>query len=362
MSSVVERTRGRRATRRSRVTLLGDDDLHYFNEGTHYRLYEKLGAHLMSAGRTPGTYFAVWAPNAAQISVLGDFNGWNAASHPLRARGHSGIWEGFIAAVGAGVLYKYHIVSRYHDYCVDKADPYGFAHEKPPQTASIVADLWYLWGDQRWMEERGRRPVLASPMAIYEVHLGPGMRAPEESKPPLTSRGRAPACAAYVHHMGFTHVELLPVMEHPFYGSWGYQVTGYFAPTRRYGEPTDLMYLIDYLHQHGIGVILDWVPSHFPTDEHGLIYFDGTHLYEHADIKQGIHKDWNTAIFNYSRREVQCFVVSSAMFWLDKYHVDGLRVDAVASMLYLDYSRQPDEWVPNRFGGRENLDAIDLLR
>ena len=359
---MVERTRDRRATRRSRVTLLGDDDLHYFNEGTHYRLYEKLGAHLMSAGRTPGTYFAVWAPNAAQVSVIGDFNGWNAESHPLRAKGHSGIWEGFIAEVGAGTLYKYHIVSRYHDYCVDKADPYGFAHEAPPQKASMVTDLWYLWGDQTWMEERGRRHVLEAPMAIYEVHLGSWMRVPEEDNRPLTYRELAPTLADYVHHMGFTHVELLPVMEHPFYASWGYQITGYFAPTRRYGTPTDFMYLVDYLHQHGIGVILDWVPSHFPTDEHGLGFFDGTHLYEHADDRQGLHPDWGSYIFNYERHEVQSFLLSNALFWLEMYHADGLRLDAVASMLYLDYSRKDGEWIPNAYGGRENLGAIALLR
>jgi len=344
------------------VTLLGDDDLHYFNEGTHYRLYEKLGAHLMSAGRTPGTYFAVWAPNAAQVSVIGDFNGWNAESHPLRAKGHSGIWEGFIAEVGAGTLYKYHIVSRYHDYCVDKADPYGFAHEEPPQKASMVTDLWYLWGDQTWMEERGRRHVLEAPMAIYEVHLGSWMRVPEEDNRPLTYRELAPTLADYVHHMGFTHVELLPVMEHPFYASWGYQITGYFAPTRRYGTPTDFMYLVDYLHQHGIGVILDWVPSHFPTDEHGLGFFDGTHLYEHADDRQGLHPDWRSYIFNYERHEVQSFLLSNALFWLEMYHADGLRLDAVASMLYLDYSRKDGEWIPNAYGGRESLGAIALLR
>ena len=362
MLSVVERTSGRRSTRSSRVTLLGDDDLHYFNEGTHYRLYEKLGAHLVTAGRTPGTYFAVWAPNAAQVSVIGDFNGWNAASHPLRARGHSGIWEGFIADVDAGALYKYHIVSRYHDYCVDKADPYGLAHEEPPHTASMVADLWYLWGDQTWMEGRGQRHVLEAPMAIYEVHLGSWRRVPEEGNRPLTYRELAPTLAAYVHHMGFTHVEFLPVMEHPFYASWGYQVTGYFAPTRRYGTPTDFMYLIDYLHQHGIGVILDWVPSHFPTDEHGLGFFDGTHLYEHADDRQGLHPDWRSYIFNYERQEVQSFLLSSALFWLEVYHADGLRLDAVASMLYLDYSRKDGEWIPNTYGGRENLGAIALLR
>ena len=297
MSTMAERPSRQRSTRSSRVTLLGDDDLHYFNEGTHYQLYEKLGAHLVTAGRTKGTYFAVWAPNAVYVSVIGDFNDWNPESHALQVRGRSGIWEGFVADVGEGAIYKYHIVSRYHDYRVAKADPYGFAHEVPPRTASIVTDLWYLWGDQTWMEERARRHILEAPMAIYEMHLGSWMRVPEEGNRPLTYRELAPKLAAYIQSMGFTHVEFLPIMEHPLYASWGYQVTGYFAPTRRYGTPTDFMYLIDYLHQQGIGVILDWVPSHFPTDEHGPGYFDGTHLYEHADERQGMHPDWHSGIF-----------------------------------------------------------------
>src|SRR5437867_629933 len=359
---MTERTSRQRSTRGSRVTLLGDDDLHYFNEGTHSRLYEKLGAHPVTAGRTKGTYFAVWAPNAVYVSVIGDFNDWNPESHALQARGRSGIWEGFVADIGEGAVYKYHIVSRYHDYRVAKADPYGFSHEVPPRTASIVTDLWYIWGDQTWMEERAKRNVLQAPMAVYEMHLGSWMRVPEEGNRPLTYRELAPKLAAYVQSMGFTHVEFLPIMEHPLYASWGYQTTGYFAPTRRYGTPTDFMYLIDYLHQQGIGVILDWVPSHFPTDEHGLGYFDGTHLYEHADERQGMHPDWHSWIFNYGRHEVQCFLLSSAFFWLEMYHVDGLRVDAVASMLYLDYSRKAGEWIPNRYGGRENLEAVALLR
>jgi 1,4-alpha-glucan branching enzyme len=359
---MAERPSRQRSTRSSRVTLLGDDDLHYFNEGTHYQLYEKLGAHLVTAGRTKGTYFAVWAPNAVYVSVIGDFNDWNPESHALQARGRSGIWEGFVADVGAGAIYKYHIVSRYHDYRVAKADPYGFSHEVPPRTASIVTDLWYLWGDQTWMEERARRHILEAPMAVYEMHLGSWMRVPEEGNRSLTYRELAPKLAAYIQSMGFTHVEFLPIMEHPLYASWGYQVTGYFAPTRRYGTPTDFMYLIDYLHQQGIGVILDWVPSHFPTDEHGPGYFDGTHLYEHADERQGMHPDWHSGIFNYGRHEVQCFLLSSAFFWLEMYHVDGLRLDAVASMLYLDYSRKAGEWIPNRYGGRENLEAVALLR
>jgi 1,4-alpha-glucan branching enzyme len=344
------------------MTLLTEEDLHYFNEGTHARLYEKLGAHTLSVGESRGTYFAVWAPDASQVGVIGDFNGWNSTSHPLAQRANSGIWEGFIAGVGEGTIYKYSVTSRYNDYCVEKADPFGFAHETPPRTASAVTDLWYSWGDQAWMAERTTRHALDTPMATYEVHLGSWRRVPEEANRSLTYRELAPILTEYVQRLGFTHVELLPIMEHPFYGSWGYQTTGYFAPTQRYGTPHDFMYLIDYLHQHGIGVILDWVPSHFPTDEHALGFFDGTHLYEHADPRQGIHRDWDTFAFNYGRKEVQSFLISSALFWLDVYHADGLRVDAVASMLYLDYSRKEGEWVPNAYGGRENLDAITFLR
>jgi 1,4-alpha-glucan branching enzyme len=293
---------------------------------------------------------------------MGDFNGWNKASHPLIAREQSGIWEGFIPGVGHGDTYKYHVVSRFHGYQVDKADPFAFCQEMPPRTASVVCNLDYAWGDREWMASRGSRHALATPMAIYEVHLGSWMRVPEEGNRWLTYRELAPKLADYVRNMGFTHVEFMPVMEHPFYGSWGYQVTGFFGPTRRYGDPDDLMYLIDYLHQHDIGVIFDWVPAHFPTDEHGLGYFDGTHLYEHADPQQGYHPDWKSAIFNYGRHEVRSFLISNALFWLDCYHVDGLRVDAVASMLYLDYSRKAGEWVPNRYGGRENLEALEFLR
>lgn len=344
------------------ISLLSEDDLFLFNEGTHYRLYEKLGAHLLSVGGTEGTYFAVWAPNARQVSVIGDFNGWGKSSWPLRPRGQSGIWEGFAPGVGKGALYKYHIVSASQAYQVDKADPFAIASETPPQTGSVVWDLDYEWGDQAWMEQRGRRNSLGAPTAIYEVHLGSWRRVPEEGNRPLTYRELGPKLVRYVQDMGFTHVEFLPVMEHPFYGSWGYQTTGYFAPTSRYGTPQDFMALIDCLHQHGIGVILDWVPSHFPTDEHGLGYFDGTHLYEHADPRKGFHPDWSSFIFNYGRDEVRSFLQSSAHFWLDKYHVDGLRVDAVASMLYLDYSRQNGEWIPNQYGGHENLEAISFLR
>ncbi|HEX9872360.1 MAG TPA: 1,4-alpha-glucan branching protein GlgB [Candidatus Tectomicrobia bacterium] len=344
------------------ASLLTQDDLYLFNEGSHYRLYNKLGAHPLTADGTTGTYFAVWAPNAAEVSVMGEFNHWDKASHALRPRGDSGIWEGFISGVGRGTVYKYHLISRYQGYQVDKTDPLAFYNEVPPRTASIVWDLSYDWGDQQWMATRHTTNALSAPMAIYEMHLGSWMRVPEDGHRHLTYRELAPRLAEHVTRLGFTHVEFLPVMEHPFYGSWGYQSTGYYAPTSRYGSPQDLMYLIDYLHQRGIGVILDWVPSHFPTDEHGLGYFDGTHLYEHADLRQGLHPDWNSYIFNYGRNEVQSFLLSSALFWLEKYHIDGLRVDAVASMLYLDYSRKAGEWIPNAYGGRENLAAIGFLR
>jgi 1,4-alpha-glucan branching enzyme len=347
----------------SAVTLITEDDLYLFNEGSHFRLYEKLGAHSVTTDDgQEGIYFAVWAPDAEQVSVTGDFNGWNRANHPLQPRGQSGIWEGFIPGIGKGTLYKYHIDSRYRGYKVDKADPYAFYNEIPPKTASIVWGMDYAWSDQEWMERRWERNGLDSPMAIYEVHLGSWKRVPEEDNRSLSYRELAPQLADYVRQTGFTHVEFLPVMEHPFFGSWGYQTTGYFAPTSRYGTPQDFMYLIDYLHQQGIGVILDWVPSHFPTDDHGLGFFDGTHLYEHAYPQKGFHPDWRSYIFNYGRAEVQSFLVSSAIFWLDKYHIDGLRVDAVASMLYLDYSRKRGGWIPNKYGGRENLEAIAFLR
>jgi 1,4-alpha-glucan branching enzyme len=342
--------------------LLTDQDLYLFNEGSHYRLQDKMGAHLVKQKDQAGAVFSVWAPNARSVSVVGSFNSWNPKSHRLEPRGSSGIWEGFIAGVTQGALYKFHIESQTGGYAVDKADPIGILHEQPPRTASVVWDLTYEWGDRDWMQKRFERNSLRAPQAIYEVHLGSWMRVPEENNRPLTYRETAPRLADYVQRMGFTHVEFLPVMEHPFYGSWGYQTTGYFAATSRYGTPQDFMYLVDYLHQHGIGVILDWVPSHFPSDAHGLGFFDGTHLFEHADARQGFHPDWKTYIFNYGRSEVRSFLMSSAMFWLDKYHADGLRVDAVASMLYLDYSRKQGEWIPNKFGGRENLDAIDFLR
>ena len=346
----------------SKVTLLGEEDLYLFNEGSHLRLYEKLGAHPLSTRNQRGTYFAVWAPDAKEVFVIGDFNGWDIASHPLQTRGQSGIWEGFIPEVSKGAIYKYHVASRYKGYKVDKADPFATFSETSPKTASIIWDLEYKWGDQEWMEKRHAYNRLDAPMAIYEVHLGSWKRVPSEGYRSLSYRELAPQLADHVKQTGFTHVEFLPIMEHPFFGSWGYQTTGYFAPTSRYGTPQDFMYLVDYLHQQGIGVILDWVPSHFPTDEYGLGFFEGTHLYEHSNPKKGFHPDWKSYIFNYGRSEVQSFLMSSALFWLDKYHVDGLRVDGVASMLYLDYSRKEGEWIPNKYGGRENLEAIAFLR
>jgi 1,4-alpha-glucan branching enzyme len=347
---------------RSDVSLLSAQDLYLFNEGRDYRIYNKLGAHPATAGNESGVVFGVWAPNARDVSVIGNFNDWNPGAHPLGPRENSGIWEGFIPGVTKGSLYKFHIRSHQQEYVSEKADPFGFCHEKPPRTASVVWDLEYTWSDREWIEGRKNRNSRQAPISIYEVHLGSWRRVPEEHNRPLTYRELARQLAEYAERMGFTHVEFLPIMEHPFYGSWGYQTTGYFAPTARYGTPQDFMYLVDYLHQHGIGVILDWVPSHFPSDAHGLAYFDGTHLFEHADARRGIHPDWKTHIFNYGRNEVRSFLLSSAMFWLDHYHVDGLRVDAVASMLYLDYSRKPGEWLPNQYGGRENLDAIEFLR
>jgi 1,4-alpha-glucan branching enzyme len=305
-----------------------------------------------------GTHFAVWAPNADGVSVIGDWNGWNPATDKLSPRGVSGIWEGFVESVGPAAAYKYRITNG--KFAAEKADPFGFHHETPPHTASKVWDLSYEWGDGGWQRDRAARNALDAPMSIYEMHLGSWRRG--EGGRHLTYRELAEQLPEYLTRLGFTHVEFLPVMEHPFYGSWGYQTTGYYAPTSRYGTPQDFMALIDALHQSGIGVILDWVPSHFPTDEHGLGLFDGTHLYEHADPRAGFHPDWSTYIFNYGRREVPAFLISNAVFWLDRYHADGLRVDAVASMLYLDYSRKEGEWVPNAHGGRENLEAISFLR
>ncbi|MFZ3044570.1 MAG: 1,4-alpha-glucan branching protein GlgB, partial [Desulfatirhabdiaceae bacterium] len=333
-----------------------------FNQGSHFQLYNKLGAHIISEGETTGVHFAVWAPNARHVSVIGDFNNWDRFSHPLQPLESSGIWEGLIPNLAHGAIYKYFIESNQNDYHVEKTDPFGRYYELAPKTASIVWDLDYTWADDTWMAERRKRPADRSPISVYEVHLGSWRRIPEDGDRFLTYVEMAKPLTEYVMAMGFTHVEFLPVMEHPFYGSWGYQTLGLFAPTSRYGTPQDLMILIDYLHQNGIGVILDWVPSHFPSDEHGLVFFDGTHLFEHEDPRQGVHPDWKSILYNYGRNEVRSFLISSARFWLDKFHADGLRVDAVASMLYLDYSREPGEWVPNAFGGRENLQAISFLR
>ena len=344
------------------MSLLTDHDLYLFNEGSHFRLYDKLGARVVTHAGTSGTYFAVWAPNGEQVSVIGDFNGWDKRSHRLSPKGQSGIWEGFFPGVGKGTLFKYHIVSRFNGYRVDKADPFSIFNETPPKTASIVWDLDYHWGDHEWMASRRQHNALDKPMATYEMHVGSWRRVLAEGNRSLSYRELATQLADYLQQMGYTHVEFLPVMDHPFFGSWGYQITGYFAPSGNYGTPQDFMHLIDSLHQRGIGVILDWVPSHFPTDEHGLAFFDGSHLYEHADARQGYHPEWKSYIFNYGRTEVQSFLISNAIFWLDRYHADGLRVDAVASMLYLDYARKEGEWIPNRYGGRENIEAINFLR
>jgi 1,4-alpha-glucan branching enzyme len=345
------------------VSLLTDHDIYLFKEGNHFRLYEKLGSHIMTSGGVEGTLFAVWAPNAARVSVIGDFNGWDKNAHALHVRHDgSGIWEGFIPGIGHGTLYKYHVRSRFHHHAGEKGDPFAFSWETPPRTASLVWDMSYDWNDAGWMKDRHAHNALSAPFSVYEMHPGSWRRVPEENNRSLTYREMADYLPEYLKDTGFTHGEFMPVMEHPFYGSWGYQVTGFFAPTSRYGTPQDFMYLIDRLHQEGIGVILDWVPSHFPSDAHGLVYFDGTHLYEHEDPKKGFHPEWTSHIFNYGRYEVRNFLISSALFWLDKYHADGLRIDAVASMLYLDYARKDGEWIPNMYGGRENLEAIDFLR
>jgi 1,4-alpha-glucan branching enzyme len=345
--------------------LLTEQDIYHFREGTYFRAYEKLGAHAVRAadGTVSGTRFAVWAPNAAEVAVVGDFNDWDRRTSPLAPRADSsGIWEGLVAGVGPGALYKYHIASGHGGYAVDKSDPYACRTEVPPRTASVVWDLSFEWHDEEWMRRRAAANALDAPWSIYEVHLGSWRRIPEENNRFLSYRELAPQLADYASDLGFTHVELLPVMEHPFYGSWGYQVTGYFAPSARYGTPQDFMYFVEHLHRRGIGVILDWVPSHFPTDEHGLARFDGTHLYEHADPRQGFHPEWSSSIFNYGRAEVRNFLASNALFWLDTYHIDALRVDAVASVLYLDYGRRAGEWIPNRFGGHENLEAVEFLK
>jgi len=341
---------------------LSDFDVYLLAEGTFDHAYEKLGAHLTERDGRQGVQFAVWAPNAKQVSVVGDFNQWNPEANIMRSSS-AGVWESFAPGLAQGAVYKYHVVSNYRGYTVDKTDPYGFAAEVRPHTASRVWNLEnYCWNDSSWMTGRGERNALDAPISIYEVHLGSWRRVPEEGNRWLTYREMARFLVNYVREMGFTHVELMPVTEHPFDGSWGYQTTGYFAPTSRFGTPDDFRYLVDCFHQNGIGVILDWVPAHFPKDETGLGYFDGSHLYEHGDPRQGEHPDWNTFVFNYGRNEVRSFLISNALFWLDKYHVDGLRVDAVASMLYLDYGRRAGEWIPNRYGGKENIEAIHFLR
>jgi 1,4-alpha-glucan branching enzyme len=345
------------------LSVLTADDIYFFKEGTHAKLYDKLGAHPEHVGRGMETRFAVWAPNAASVSVAGDFNEWDKGTHPLSPRPDgSGIWEGFVPGVGRGALYKYHIVSRFNGYRVDKCDPFAFAAEEPPRTASRVWTLDYEWGDEDWMRRRRSANALNAPISAYEVHLGSWRRGGERGERFLTYRELAPLLADHVIDLGFTHVELMPVTEHPFFGSWGYQTTGYFAPTARYGTPQDFMYFVDYMHQRGVGVILDWVPSHFPNDQHGLSFFDGTYLFEHADPKKGFHPEWKSYIFNYGRNEVRSILTSSALFWFDKYHIDGMRVDGVASMLYLNYARKDGEWIPNQHGGKENLEAISFLR
>ncbi|HIK39460.1 1,4-alpha-glucan branching enzyme [Thermoleptolyngbya sp. M55_K2018_002] len=365
-----------------RSPLLTDFDIHLFAEGNHHRIYEKLGAHLTEVDGVKGVYFAVWAPNARNVSVLGDFNWWDGRKHQMRRIGN-GIWELFIPGLGVGTHYKYEIKNQ-EGHIYEKSDPYGFFQEVRPKTASIVADLeTYEWQDQDWIEKRRQTDPLIQPISVYEVHLGSWLHAssaepyirPDGTKEPpvivadlkpgarfLTYRELADKLIPYVKELGFTHIELLPIAEHPFDGSWGYQVTGYYAATSRYGSPQDLMYFIDQCHQNGIGVLVDWVPGHFPKDGHGLALFDGTHLYEHADPRKGEHKEWGTLVFNYSRNEVRNFLVANALFWFDKYHIDGIRVDAVASMLYLDYQRKPGEWVTNQYGGRENVEAADFLR
>jgi 1,4-alpha-glucan branching enzyme len=342
---------------------LNDDDLHLLGEGIHYRAYEKLGAHCTTVEGVRGVVFAVWAPNARRVSVVGDFNQRDGRVHAMRLHPGTGIWELFIPGLTVGEHYQYELQSRTGEPLALKADPYAFAFE--PHTsrmASVVTDLAYRWEDADWMARRAAANALDAPITIYEVHVGSWARVPAEGNRCLTYRELAHALTPYLIALRYTHVELLPLMEHPFYGSWGYQPIGYFAPTHRYGTPQDFMYFVDYLHRHGIGVILDWVPAHFPRDPYGLNYFDGTHLYEHADPRQGEHKEWGTLVFNYGRREVANFLISSALFWLDRYHLDGLRVDAVASMLYLDYARQPGEWIPNIHGGHENLEAVTFLK
>ena len=344
------------------ISRLTNDDLHLFNEGSHFHLYDKLGSHPMERDGEQGVYFAVWAPNAECVYLMGDFNHWSKSECLLSPKGESGIWEVFVPGIKTGVCYKYHIRSKWNHFEVDKADPFANRYEIPPKTGSVVHTSKYEWNDSEWMENRDSKFDHKAPVSVYEVHLGSWKRDPSDPERHLSFRELAPMLVDYVKETGFTHVEFLPLMEHPFYPSWGYQLTGFFAPSSRYGSPDDFAYLVDLLHQNDIGVILDWVPSHFPNDEHGLAYFDGTHLFEHSDPKQGYHPDWKSHIFNYGRHEVKSFLISSAFYWLDQFHVDGLRVDAVASMLYLDYSRSEGEWIPNEHGGNENLEAIAFLK
>ncbi len=341
---------------------LKDYDLHLFGEGNLFEAYDKFGAHPRSIDGVAGVHFAVWAPNAQRVSVIGPFNEWDTRAHPMQRRGEVGVWEIFIPNLPIGMVYKYNILSQFMGYAVDKSDPYGFFAEVRPHTGSRIWDLeQYQWQDHEWMETRAERQALDQPLNIYEVHLGSWRRVPHDNGF-LAYRDLAHQLVDYAQQMGYTHIELLPITEHPYDGSWGYQCTGYFAPTSRFGTPDDFMYFVDYCHQQGIGVILDWVPAHFPKDAHGLAFFDGSHLYEHADPRQGEQPDWGTKVFNFGRNEVRNFLLNSALFWLKKYHIDGLRVDAVASMLYLDFGRQEGEWLPNRYGGRENLEAIDFIR
>jgi 1,4-alpha-glucan branching enzyme len=344
-------------------TIFSDYDLYLSGEGTQYLAYEKFGAHVREIEGVRGVQFGVWAPNAQRVSVVGDFNLWDGRVNPMRNRGPSGIWEIFLPDLGEGTVYKYEILSRYGDYIGLKSDPYAFQAEMRPHTASIVRNIdTHHWNDTAWLDARANRDWLHSPMTVYEVHAGSWKRKAEDGYRWLTYRELADELIPYAKKMGYTHIEFMPIMEHPFDGSWGYQVTGYYAVTSRYGTPADFQYFVDRCHQEGLGVLLDWTPAHFPRDAFGLAYFDGTHLYEHADPRMGEHPDWGTLVFNYGRNEVQNFLLSNALFWVDKYHIDGLRVDAVASMLYLDYSRKAGEWVPNAFGGRENLDAIAFIR
>ncbi len=358
-------------TQQDTTSIFSDFDLYLFGQGKNYRIYEKMGAHVRTVNGVTGVHFAVWAPNALAVSVIGDFNNWQRGANPMQLRHQDlGVWECFVPGVQPGALYKYAIYSRFNNYAVEKTDPYGFATELRPRTASIVVDIHqHGWNDTTWLQQRAKHQELSSPISIYEVHLGSWRHAPErhvEGNPEedryLTYRELAHSLAPYVKDLGFTHIELLPITEYPYDASWGYQVTGFYAPTSRFGTPEDFQYFVDYMHQQGIGVFLDWVPSHFPKDGTALSYFDGTYLYEYADTRKGEHKEWGTLVFDYGRSEVRNFLIANALFWLREYHIDGLRVDAVASMLYLDYQRKPGEWIANQYGGREHLEAIDFLR